>query len=219
VDGERVGLVVLGWLPGGSRHPTRQERAALGGAGRYLAEALRRLELDARLRHLATHDPVTGLWNREGFRQRFAALRQSADASGRRLVVALVDLDEFRSLNDVFGHGAGDQVLRTVGRRLSRRVGPGGAAGRIGGDEFALAQILDTAQTPEAWLRRLLGATDRDIRFGSRRGHVGVSVGVAMMPDDGGDLESLFGRADRALYSVKRRGGHGGRRFEAAIER
>lgn len=175
--------------------------------------------LAARLEHMAERDPLTGLWNRRGFRERFAMLASVARASARRLGVAIVDVDDFRSLNDVFGHKAGDQVLRTVSRRLVRRVGDDGVVGRIGGDEFAVIELLAEGLAVEAWLERIVDATERDVRFGPRRGHVGISVGVATMPADGQDLETLFARADLAMYAVKNRGGHGGRRFDPAIER
>ena len=175
--------------------------------------------LAARLEHLALHDPVTGLWNRQGFSQRFRKLAAAARSTRQRLGVALVDLDDFRSLNDVFGHSAGDQVLRALSRRLERQVGEQGVVARVGGDEFALLELLDDDLPPERWLLRILDATERDVRFGPRRGHVGISVGVAILPDDGQDLDVLFARADFALYSVKSRGGHGGRLFHPGIER
>ncbi len=175
--------------------------------------------LQARLERMALRDPVTDLWNRRAFGERFGTLAAAARAAGQRLGVALVDVDDFRSLNDVFGHSAGDQVLRTLARRLSRQVGEGGVVGRVGGDEFALLELLPEGLTPEAWLGRILDVTERDVRFGPRRGHMGISVGVAVLPEDGGDLETLFARADRAMYSVKSGGGHGGRLFDPAVER
>ncbi len=157
------------------------------------------LQLDLS-RHDATHDPLTGLYNRRSFD---VMLQQSAVRSSRygwRFTFALVDLDRFKTLNDQFGHEAGDRILRTVGVELRSSLRGGDAAARIGGDEFALLLHNGDRDTLGLLLGRLQAAVGELVGM-----DVGFSAGVATAPDDSSDPGELYRLADQHLYDNKRK--------------
>lgn len=158
---------------------------------------------------LADFDPLTGLLNRRGLRSRMErmTLPPTADPSASNVAVALLDLDEFKLINDRFGHQVGDEVLAEVGRRLHRGAGSGDLVARTGGEEFMLVWSAaggDAEATGEQLRTLVAGST-----VPSQAGEVGVtaSVGIATGPWHGGvSFETLVGRADHALYAAKRAG-------------
>ena len=154
---------------------------------------------------LASYDPLTGLANRTLLQQRMdEAIVQLADARARVAVLAL-DLDRFKAVNDLFGHPEGDRVLKSVATILSQNVSPADTVARMGGDEFIILQI-GVAQPEGA---RALGTKILDAFNATMNGDrtaVGVSIGVAVGPDDGTDPTSLLHAADLALYHAKAAG-------------
>lgn len=155
--------------------------------------------------HLASHDALTALPNRACFHERLAQLVGRAVAERRGLAVLFLDLDGFKPINDTYGHAAGDELLRIVARRLARAVRREDTVGRIGGDEFAC--LLDGLATREPAL--LLATKLRDVvrapcRIGGRGLSVGVSIGVALCPEDGNSPEELLLKSDMAMYRAKR---------------
>jgi diguanylate cyclase (GGDEF)-like protein len=157
------------------------------------------LQLDLR-RHDASHDALTGLFNRRSFD---ALLEQSASRSARYgwpFALALMDIDRFKSLNDRRGHGEGDRILRLVGAQLRGSLRGGDTAARVGGDEFAMILSNGGPEVVDRLLRRLRVAVGRDLDAG-----VGFSAGVALAPDDATDPQSLFRLADARLYDAKAR--------------
>ncbi|ALP42520.1 GGDEF domain-containing protein [Aeromonas schubertii] len=146
------------------------------------------------LRQQATHDPLTGLYNRRGLHQRMRTLMERAP-----LMVAMMDLDDFKQINDRFGHEMGDRVLQGVGRQLQRL--PGTVAARIGGEEFVLLTHLDEEQSYR--LCEQLCAEIALLSFGEVR--VTASLGVDRILA-GERLEAALKRADLALYRAKRLG-------------
>ena len=167
-------------------------------------------DLAERLRRLAAFDPLTGVHNRRGFEE--AALRAVAGArrNGRPLTVAIADIDHFKTVNDRFGHRAGDETLRHVAQCLSGGVRAGDLVGRVGGDEFALLLLDADAESGVEVLDRL--RTEIALGFCMEGAPTGVtmSFGVAPVPlDDAGvdqALDIAVARADRALYAGKRAG-------------
>jgi len=169
----------------------------------HLSVALRNGELVDRLRYDAGHDALTGLPNRVLFRSR---LHQSLqDSAGSRVAVLLMDLDEFKDVNDTLGHDTGDALLREVGVRLRRVMPEPVTVARLGGDEFAALtplagtspdEVLDIAASLQSALRdpfELAG-----VAVGVR-----ASVGVAVYPDHAGDADLLLQHADGAMYAGK----------------
>jgi diguanylate cyclase (GGDEF)-like protein len=155
----------------------------------------------AKMGHRAAHDELTGLLNRSGFMQEVASL-PSASKSGFALM--LLDLDGFKSINDAFGHKAGDRVLVEVGRRLRQSLSNDVLVARLGGDEFAV--LLDTAsydETPSILATKLIAAIS--IPFATfDAGRIGVSIGVCVSSEL--DVDEMLVRADAALYRAKSQG-------------
>jgi diguanylate cyclase (GGDEF)-like protein len=153
--------------------------------------------------HRAKHDALTGLSNRVGLA---AAVDEGLKGAlnGGELAVLFLDLDNFKAVNDTFGHAAGDRVLKSVAQRLRQSLRGTDAAARIGGDEFVvLAKGLTSEQATELG-QRLTNAISAPYDLGGEiRATIGVSVGVALVPEHGADAEALLAVADKALYEAK----------------
>ena len=165
-----------------------------------LGTALVRLRSQERMRHEALHDPLTGLANRTLLRDRLEhALARSA-REGEETGVLFVDVDEFKRVNDQFGHAAGDQVLIEIGQRLLHAVRPADTVARLGGDEFVVICEAIDETTALALGRRLDSAIRRPLGLA---GELSASIGIALGCDD---AESLLAGADAALYAAKAAG-------------
>ncbi|HEU4669324.1 MAG TPA: GGDEF domain-containing protein [Dyella sp.] len=158
---------------------------------------------------LADFDPLTGLLNRRGLRSRLDRIMREPlpEYARSAMAVAVLDLDEFKGINDRFGHQVGDEVLAEVARRLHSGSGPGDLVARTGGEEFMLVWTAagGSAEAAGEQIRELVGSRP----VSSQVGEVGVttSVGVATGPWQGGEsFEGLVRRADHALYAAKRAG-------------
>lgn len=158
-----------------------------------------------RIRHLARHDSLTGLANRTHLSEQLEHIL--TEAARRRETVALLcfDLDGFKSVNDLYGQAAGDDVLREMARRLAGRVRDTDIVARIGGDEFVVVQVC--GQQPEAaqsLARRLLDEVmGTMILKGQAEIALSTSIGIAFYPNDATTADDLLARADRALYWIK----------------
>jgi diguanylate cyclase (GGDEF)-like protein len=154
----------------------------------------------AAARAQATHDPLTGLPNRR------AAIAEVHHRSNRGpFLLVLLDLDDFKSINDHHGHLAGDHVLHTVASRLQRAVAPGGFAARLGGDEFVLV-LPDPGGDPTPTVRAILARLASPVVIGAVRLRPHACAGVATGHDDAVSWRHLIACADRALYRAKRDG-------------
>ena len=158
------------------------------------------LQLEARrlaAQQLASRDALTGLHNRLGFDQRLA---QTADVAA----LLYLDLDGFKQINDSYGHGAGDDLLRVVAARLAMLVGAGDFVARIGGDEFAFLRLYPTSREQLAELADDIAvALSEPVRLGTTQIQIGVSIGIAMSTEHGEGGVGLLGAADSALYRAK----------------
>ena len=164
---------------------------------------------EARVRHMALHDPLTGLPNRQLFVDRLAQALKHSRRTGLPMALLYVDLDRFKAMNDTHGHQFGDAVLREAAKRLTACVRESDTVARIGGDEFVvvLGDLSDPANAAAvaAKIREALLAPDLPEGLYL----AGASIGIAVSPRDGRDQDSLLSAADRAMYVVKRRGGNG----------
>jgi diguanylate cyclase len=166
----------------------------------------RRLEAD--LEHRALHDPLTDLPNRSLFFDRLEQAMMGFRRDRRPVAIVMLDLDRFKSVNDAYGHVAGDALLRQLSARLQSRLRATDTVARIGGDEFAW--ILPHVAGPQAAFRKaraLLQAMPRRYSFDGNQVEIGISAGMALFPDDAGDVDTLMRQADLALYTAKRQGG------------
>jgi diguanylate cyclase (GGDEF)-like protein len=158
---------------------------------------------------LARHDALTGLPNRRVFSAELQTLLNRGRNSSLLYSVLLVGLDQFKQVNDLRGHPAGDVVLREVARRIKDTVGRRGTAARLGGDEFAIIVDCDVNESEQSdgaadLANRVLDSIRRPIPIGETEIKIGASVGIALQRSDGGDAGSLLRSADIAMYRAKR---------------
>lgn len=168
-----------------------------------------RIELERRLRHQAFHDALTGLANRALFRDRLdRAMRVRRDPTDHAPAVAYIDLDDFKYVNDSFGHAAGDQVLRAVAERITGCLRGGDTAARLGGDEFAI--LLEDIPDDDALVQlveRVIEAVAAPMTVGRDTiVSVSASAGLATSAGDVASSDDLLRRADMAMYRAKVRG-------------
>jgi len=167
-------------------------------------EVARRLKAERRARELAHQDTLTGLPNRRQFDQELkTALAAPPSADGTHAVL-LLDLNGFKRVNDVYGHGAGDEVLQHVAMRLRNAVRPADLVVRFGGDEFAVLvrQLSGSEQATTIGLR-IIKELEAPIALDKVQHHIGAGIGIALFPRDVSDATELLRRADVALYRAK----------------
>jgi diguanylate cyclase (GGDEF)-like protein/PAS domain S-box-containing protein len=169
-----------------------------------LSDITERKAIEVELRHLAHHDPLTGLPNRALFTDRMQmALAQSARQK-RQFALFMVDLDHFKKINDSLGHGAGDRLLMEASDRLRRCVRDSDTVARVGGDEFAIILTEFTSlQEVKAIANRIVHALSQAFHLGTCESHISCSIGIAIYPQHGNTAETLALHADTALYQVK----------------
>ena len=170
------------------------------------------------LRHLATHDPLTGLPNRVLLDDRLHQAIAHADRDMRAFAVLVCDLDRFKLINDSLGHRAGDELLQEVARRLSTVVRTADTVARFGGDEFVLigTSIAD-ADDAAGLASRVMEVLQAPVRIAAIDIHTSPSIGIAMYPDDGTTTQALLARADAAMYSAKQNGRGNFRRYSPGM--
>jgi diguanylate cyclase (GGDEF)-like protein/PAS domain S-box-containing protein len=176
--------------------------------------------LEVRLRHLALHDPLTGLPNRVLLAERMrAAVDALAQEPGARCAVLFLDLDRFKNVNDSLGHGVGDELLRQVAGRLASCAGPADTVARFGGDEFIIflpraagrEEALDVAD-------RVRQALATPLELGGYRAWTSATIGIALADGAGGSPDELLRNADMAMYHAKA-GGHARAVFDGFMHR
>ena len=197
----------------GTKNWTPAVRDVVAQLGSAIALTRDRLDHVETLRHRAHHDPLTELANRSLFQDRLERAGERARRAGASLAVLMIDLDNFKSINDTLGHETGDEVLKRFAGRLLGCLRRDELAARIGGDEFVI--LLEGADEDEAVAvaSRLLGALDLPFEVGGRLVPVEASIGIAVGGADAADAPRLLGRADEAMYVAKNSGKH---RFRVA---
>lgn len=186
--------------------PILPRALALSAANERLRREVReRRQTEERLRHLAQHDALTGLPNRVLLRDRLVQAVAKAHRERRRVAVMMLDLDDFKRINDTFGHPLGDRLLRIVAERLSAGVRASDTVARLGGDEFAVIQTgLEGIDGAAVLAQKLLDALGRPIELDGHDIHIGGSIGIAVHPEDGAEPADLLAHADMAMYRAKR---------------
>jgi diguanylate cyclase (GGDEF)-like protein len=155
------------------------------------------------LRHAAEHDDLTGLPNRGALKRAVANCIESSDDG---FIVALMDLDGFKRVNDTLGHQAGDAVLVETTRRLLKVLGPQDILARLGGDEFVILFPGKSLQSAIQVLKAVLIAVARPFQTAPHNAYLGVSIGIAEYPQHGDDYSTLLKNADTAMYQSKNAG-------------
>jgi len=180
------------------------------GAPQYLVgvieDVTERITNEARISHLAHHDALTDLPNRSAFNEALTERLEHAQEASTSFAVLSLDLDRFKDVNDVFGHPVGDMMMRAAAERLVTEA-DGAFVARIGGDEFMILMPDDIRREDVLSLaERLVEAIGTELEVDDYLSHVGLSVGIAVYPDDGVDAATLLANADSALYRAKREG-------------
>lgn len=155
-------------------------------------------------KYLAYHDELTGLPNRRLLEDRLSSALARANRTGSKVAVLQLDLDHFKEVNDTFGHRAGDLALQKIVTRLASRIRSSDTLARSGGDEFTVVSYVADARGAEALVSGLESALAAPIVVEGEPMQTGLSVGLALYPDDGTDPTQLHAAADRAMYAAKR---------------
>ncbi|HUL55635.1 MAG TPA: GGDEF domain-containing protein [Usitatibacter sp.] len=184
-----IAMAVLGMLTVAYRRVQGRERMAV-----------RRME------HMAHYDDVTGLPNRALLTDRLSQETARARRVSESFAVLMFDLDGFKSVNDTWGHAAGDRVLEQVGERVRRCVRASDTVGRLGGDEFLAILPQTSLEGALGVAEKLREALAEPYPLDGATGHLSASVGVSLFPDHGADAEALQRASDAALYRAKREG-------------
>jgi len=174
--------------------------------------------MSIQMTHTAHHDTVTSLPNRLLLNDRITQSISMALRQSRPFAVLFLDLDHFKTVNDSLGHAGGDELLRSVSKRLLSCVRGSDTVSRQGGDEFAV--LLPEITHPEdaaTCAAKILASLNAPYIVGSRTVHVGTSIGISLYPRDGADSETLLKSADMAMYHAKERGRGNFQFFEAAM--
>jgi diguanylate cyclase (GGDEF)-like protein/PAS domain S-box-containing protein len=204
-----LGQTVLGVLEfssPGLREPDEDLGGTLGVIASQFAQFIERKRSEEALRHQALHDALTGLPNRTLFHDRFRQALELARRGGQPLALLVMDLDSFKDVNDTLGHQCGDALLKQVGRRLQDGVRACDTVARLGGDEFGfLLTDVDSFGTA-ALIQRIQATLADPFLVEDRFLPVEASMGVALHPEHGEDVDKLLQRADVAMYTAKRTG-------------
>ena len=210
-DGSRVTVEMRTWVVQDGEGRT----AYIGGVVRDVSD---RRVAEHRVRKLAFFDILTGLPNRQLFKSRLREAIETARHTAQMVAVLFVDLDRFKQVNDTLGHSAGDKLLSAVALRFRNAVRQGDfvarpsrddsdySVSRFGGDEFTIAVTVQEPQHAAAVAERLQKRLRKPFRIENHEVFVGSSIGIALYPTDGEDVETLTRNADTAMYHAKERG-------------
>ncbi|MBH1987774.1 MAG: diguanylate cyclase [Burkholderiales bacterium] len=188
-----------------------QDRELLQYVSTQVATAVERKRLHARLQHMAQYDALTGLPNRGLLQDRLRNAIARARREGRFLSLLYLDLDDFKQVNDTWGHAMGDHLLRAFAQRLKQCVRASDTVARLGGDEFVV--LLESTQHREGNLvaaQKVHHAFFDPFELEGRTLHIQPSIGVAHHPEHGDDEHQLLRHADHAMYAMKRGRGQAG---------
>lgn len=162
------------------------------------------VQKEARVRYLAYHDELTGLPNRSLLQDRFLQAMSKAERHHKPLALLLLDLDEFKRVNDTLGHASGDKLLQAVAVRLTKGIRGADTACRHGGDEFVIMlPEIDSPAVATALAVEIVGRLSEPYFIHGHKIHMAVSAGVAVYPDDGRTFDDLMKQADVAMYRTK----------------
>jgi len=190
-------------LPDGRALRVTHEPTPDGGFVDTFTDMTEGKQAEARISHLALHDPLTDLPNRTLMHDQLEEACLRAER-GEAFAIICLDVDQFKTINESLGHPVGDQLLRAIAERLLSEARLTDTVARVGGDEFAIIQTgIDNAVDAKIFASRVLGALTLPYSIGGHDVTIGVSVGVAVAPDDGTDPYQLLKNADLALYRAK----------------
>jgi diguanylate cyclase (GGDEF)-like protein/PAS domain S-box-containing protein len=187
---------------------TEKDQELLQFVSTQVVTAIERQQLYARLHRMAQYDELTGLPNRACFRDRLETALARVRRNGGRIALLYVDLDRFKQVNDTYGHGGGDQLLRAVADRLTHCVRDTDTVARLGGDEYVV--LLENIAEPEDArhvVDKIRSAFGQPVLIAGHNLRIGLSIGTSLYPEDGDAQEQLLKQADDRMYLMKARRG------------
>ena len=189
------------------------KKIRIGGEEKLLetfVDISKRKEAEEQIRYLATHDTMTGLPVMRLAKDYLSKSMHRSHRNKKMTAVMFIDLDGFKAVNDNFGHDAGDYVLKQVAQRLLSSVRESDTVARVGGDEFLLiADDIHISQDASGIAGKIIDVISRPININGNQAVVGTSIGIALYPADGEDMEALIKKADEAMYRIKKAGKNG----------
>ena len=205
VGGEFYGLMEFF-----AREPRQRDERVLElvqTVGVQIGQFIARKQAEINLQFFASHDPLTGLFNRGMFNDRLQQAIAQAARFERSLALLFIDLDGFKLVNDTLGHNAGDALLAELAARLRVTLREGDVIGRMGGDEFVvlIEEFAEAGQVAEV-AKKMLETVARPFVLQAREFEVTASLGISIYPEDGKDAQTLLKNADMAMYLVKQQG-------------
>jgi diguanylate cyclase (GGDEF)-like protein/PAS domain S-box-containing protein len=201
---KKNGEIYTEWL---TINAVRDENQLLTNYVAVFSDVTQHKRDEARIRHLAQYDYLTDLPNRAALYDRLRQIHASAERYQRQYGVIFVDLDNFKPINDEYGHDTGDTLLRQVSQRLRENVRAADTVARHGGDEFViLVPELQTSNEARSLADKLLAIVGQPYLIANRLLTITPSIGIALYPDHGADPDSLVRAADLAMYEAKHRG-------------
>jgi diguanylate cyclase (GGDEF)-like protein len=206
--GDTIGALVVRSYSDATRY-TVSDKELLQFVSAQVAAAIERKQAEARLHHIARHDPLTDLANRDLFYQQFDAALDRVRRFGGYVALLYIDLDKFKQVNDRFGHHTGDLLLCEVAQRIKQGLREADVVGRVGGDEFVV--LLNDLHAPNdslAIAEKLRVALNEPFLLADRQLQISTSIGIASFPLHGGEARQLTRAADYAMYHVKKNGGN-----------
>jgi len=166
-------------------------------------------ELEREIKHMATHDVLTGLPNRRLFNERIQLEMAHAERNDQRLGVLWLDLDNFKEVNDTYGHSTGDILLQKIAQRLTGVLRKSDTVARMGGDEFIiLLPEMDKIGAAQITADRVLEVMNKPFLCDTHSISISFSIGISIYPDHGQDIDTITKSADRAMYQAKEKGGN-----------
>lgn len=187
---------------------THEDKDLLQFVSTQISDAIERKRTEVLLQHLASHDALTDLPNRALFHDRFDMALKRARRDNEGLALLYIDLDNFKQVNDTYGHKTGDGLLKELSRRLQRCVRETDTISRRGGDEFTvLLSNFRGENVTDNIIEKIHAAISVPYKLGDKTLQVSASIGTAIYPDHGIDMEQLFDHADKNMYAVKNQAG------------
>lgn len=170
-------------------------------------DVTKRVKAESRMRWLANHDPLTGLVNRRRFLEEVTRALNESIRHRQTSALLLYDLDHFKEINDTSGHAAGDALLRFIAQEIRVRARKSDIVARLGGDEFGVLMPNTDSFGAETFAQKLTELfRGKVFPYGEKRYRIGVSIGIALLPKHGRDVQELMANADLAMYEAKRTG-------------
>ena len=213
---ELVGQIILA---NSNRSYNQQDLEFVQRLAALYSIAIQHHRKDEKIRKLAYQDPLTGLPNRALFNDRFALAMARARRYRRKIGLMVLDIDDFKHINDTMGHSAGDEVLKDFSLTLTDILRKTDTVMRSGGDEFVI-MVTDVVELEniETVAQKILTATRKPFLYRDREVRITTSIGISSYPEDGDEVEMLLKHADKAMYHIKATGRDNFARYTPGME-